>query len=168
MNKVNMPEKKVQDKLYKYGSKVLNAKIDGSAKALLWFYAYVFNWEGSVPSWYAQRKICALTGMSQSTYQNKRKYLERLGWIEVLNRGFSETCLVRVKEGMNDPEYENMSWAKWHPENEKKERAESLAIFLSNSPQALENDDSNREPLDTEEILEGSKAVMDDSDFTSW
>ena len=69
---------------------------------------------------------------------------------------------------MNDPEYENMSWAKWHPENKKKERAESLAIFLSNSPQALENDDSNREPLDTEEILEGSKAVMDDSDFTSW
>jgi DNA topoisomerase-1 len=109
MNKVNNPEKKVQDKLYKSGSEVLNAKIDGSAKALLWFYAYVFNWEGSVPSWYAQRKICALTGMSQSTYQNKRKYLERLGWIEVLNRGFSETCLVKVKEGMNDPEYEKMS-----------------------------------------------------------
>jgi hypothetical protein len=168
MNKVNNPEKKVQDKLYKYGSEVLNAKIDGSAKALLWFYAYVFNWEGSMPSWYAQRKICALTGMSQSTYQNKRKYLERLGWIEVLNRGFSESCLVKVKVGMNDPEYENMSWAKWHPENEKKERAESLAKFLSNSPEALENDDSNSESLDTETVLEGSEAEMHDAGFTSW
>jgi hypothetical protein len=69
---------------------------------------------------------------------------------------------------MNDPEYENMSWAKWHPDNEKKERAESLALFLSNSPQALENDDSDRESLDTEERLEGSNAVKDDSGFTSW
>lgn len=167
MNKLNNPEKKVQDKLYKYGSKVLNAKIDGSAKALLWFYAYVFNWEGSMPSWYAQRKICALTGMSASTYQKKRKYLEKLGWIEVLNRGFSDTCLVRVKEGMNDPEYEKMSWAKWHPENEKKERAEALAKFLSTSPQSLENDDSNPESAGAEEILEDSKAVMNDSNLIS-
>lgn len=167
MNKSNNPEKKVQDKLYKYGSKVLNAKIDGSAKALLWFYAYVFNWEGSLPSWYAQRKICALTGMSQSTYQNKRKYLERLGWIEVFNRGQNETCLVKVKEGMNDPDYEKMSWAKWHPENERKEKAESLAKFLSNSPQALENDDFDLESVGSEEILEDSEAVIDDSDFTS-
>ena len=168
MNKVNNPEKKVQDKLYKYGSEVLNAKIDGSAKALLWFYAYVFNWEGSMPSWYAQRKICALTGMSQSTYQKKRKYLERLGWIEVFNRGYSDSCLVKVKVGSNDPDYEKMSWAKWHPENERKERAESLAKFLSNSPESLENDDSNSESVDTEEILDGSKAVMNDSDATSW
>jgi hypothetical protein len=168
MSNKNQPEKKVQDKLYKYGSIVLNAKIDGTAKALLWFYAYVYNWEGSMPSWWSQRKICATTGMSQSTYHNKRKYLERLGWIEVLNRGFSETCLVKVKEGMNDPEYEKMSWAKWHPENERKERAESLALFLANSPKALENDDSNSESVDTEEELEGSKTVMDDSGFTSW
>jgi hypothetical protein len=106
--------------------------------------------------------------MSPSTYQDKRKYLEKLGWIEVLNRGFSETCLVKVKEGMNDPDYEKMSWAKWHPENEKKERAESLARFLSNSPQALENDDSNSESLDTETVLEDSKAEMHDAGFTSW
>jgi hypothetical protein len=57
---------------------------------------------------------------------------------------------------VNDPDYENRSWAKWHPQNEKKERDEALALFLSNSPKALDNDDSNPESIDTENIYEGS------------
>jgi hypothetical protein len=145
----NQPEKRVQDKLYKYASIVLNAKIDGSAKALLWFYAYVFNWDAGRPSYWAQRKICALTGMSQSTYQKKRKYLEDLGWITVFKRGFSESCLVSVKVGSNDPNYENMSWAKWHPENEHKARQEALTQFLIDSSSVLMDDDAARESNDS-------------------
>jgi len=141
------PEKKVQDKLYKYANVVMHAKIDGSAKALLWFYAYVFNWEQRRPSFWPQRKICALTGMAPSTYHKKRKYLEELGWITVFNRGFDNSCLVSVKVGADDPEYENMSWAKWHPENERAARQESLTQFLIDSAHVLENDDSPTESL---------------------
>lgn len=104
--------------LYDYAAKVQNAKLDCTAKALLWFYAYTFNWTENRYSFYPQRKICALVGMSTSTYQEKRKYLEDLQWIVVKRRGFKETCLVRVTEGKDDPNYENRSWAKWHPSNE--------------------------------------------------
>lgn len=104
-------------KLYEYGAKVQAAKLDCTAKALLWFYAYTYNWTENRYSFYAQRKICAQVGMAQSTYQKKRKYLEDLGWIKVVRRGYNDTCLVKVMVGQDDPEYENMSWAKWHPSN---------------------------------------------------
>ena len=105
--------------LYDYAHKVQNAKLDCTAKALLWFYAYTYNWTENRYSFYSQRKICAQVGMSSSTYQIKRKYLEDRGWIKVLRRGYKETCLVRVKEGRDDPDYEKRSWAKWHPTNDK-------------------------------------------------
>lgn len=162
MNNLNQPEKKVQDKLYKYGSIVMNAKLDGTAKALLWFYAYAFNWESARPSWYSQRKICSMTGMSQSTYHNKRKYLERLGWIKVFNRGFSDSCLVGVKIGLNDPDYEKKSWAKWHPENEKKAKQEALATYLAESSQVLQNNDTEEPSDTTEEVQEDTPEVPDD------
>lgn len=107
-----------REKLYSYAAKVQNAKLDCTAKALLWFYAYTYNWTDNRYSFYSQRKICAQVGMSTSTYQIKRKYLEDLGWIKVLKRGYKETCLVRVTEGIDDPDYESKSWAKWHPSNE--------------------------------------------------
>ncbi len=141
MNNSNHPEKKVQDKLYKYAEIVKLAKIDGSAKALLWFYAYVFNWENKIPSWYSQRKICALTGMSPSTYHKKRKYLEDLGWISVLNRGYENTCLVSVKVGSNDPEYELMSWAKWHPDNELRDKQAAEEQFNNDAQNVFNSDD---------------------------
>lgn len=166
MKNTNKPEKKIQDKLYKYAWIVLNAKMDGSAKALLWFYAYVFNWEKSQPSYWAQRKICALTGMSQSTYHKKRKYLEELGWITVFNRGYNESCLVSVKVGSNDPDYENMSWAEWHPENEHKARQEALAHFLIESSHVLENDDTEMKPSDIDEKQSDTRDLMDDSAWT--
>ncbi len=156
MNKSVNPEKRVQDKLYKYAEIVKLAKIDGSAKALLWFYAFVFNWENKNPSWYSQRRICALTGMSQSTYHIKRKYLEDLGWITVLNRGFKETCLVSVKVGSNDPDYENKSWAKWHPDNERQEQNPAEEEFLINAHNVFGGDDLVPESTDLDPAQDSS------------
>lgn len=104
-------------KLYKYAELLINAKLDSKAKALLWFYAYVYNWEEAKASYWSQRRICASVGMSSSTYQEKRKYLEDLGWIKVIHRGFETPCKVSVLIGMDDPNYESKSWAKWHPSN---------------------------------------------------
>jgi hypothetical protein len=168
MNNLNQPEKKVQDKLYKYANIVMHAKIDGSAKALLWFYAYVFNWEKRHPSFWPQRKICALTGMAPSTYHKKRKYLEELGWITVFNRGFENSCLVSVKVGVNDPEYETMSWAKWHPENERVARQASLAQFLIDSSHVLESDDASRESRNSVEHQDNSDTNWIDLEEAIW
>jgi len=163
MNEYKRPEKKVQDKLYKYGNVIINAKIDGSAKALLWFYAFVFNWEQGQPSFWAQRKIAAVVGMSPSTYQNKRKYLEKLGWITVFNRGFDNSCLVRVKVGENDPEYETKCWAKWHPENEKKTKDAALAKFLSESTDVFGATNSTSSTIGADMELLDSKQDNNDS-----
>ena len=163
MNKVNNPETKVQDKLYKYADIVKLAKIDGSAKALLWFYAYVFNWENKIPSWYSQRRICALTGMSPSTYHIKRKYLEDLGWITVLNRGFKDTCLVSVKVGSNDPEYERMSWAKWHPDNENQDNQIAEQHFRAAAQNVFEDNDLLTKSLDSASKQQDSTSDRDDS-----
>lgn len=170
MNDNKKPEKKVQDKLYKYGNVIINAKIDGSAKALLWFYAFVFNWEQGKPSYWAQRKIAAVVGMSPSTYQSKRKYLERLGWITVFNRGFDNSCLVRVKVGENDPDYETKCWAKWHPENEKKAKDAALAKFLSDSSDVFGGSDSTNSSLrmDMESLdsnVEPNDPPLDEGEF---
>jgi hypothetical protein len=104
-------------KLYKYAEVIINAKLDSKAKSLLWFYAYVYNWEEGKPSYWSQRRICASVGMSSSTYQAKRKYLEELGWIKVQHRGFETPCKVSVDIGIDDPNYETKSWAQWHPSN---------------------------------------------------
>jgi hypothetical protein len=115
-----MTEKRKRDKLYEYASIVQRAKLDCGAKALLWHYAYTYNWTQQNPSFYTQRTICAEVGMSQGTYYDKRKYLIDLGWIKVRNMGFNLPCLVTPLEGRDDPDYENRSWAKWHPSNKKK------------------------------------------------
>ena len=112
-----MTENKKQDKLYEYAALVQRAKLDGKAKGLLWHYAYTYNWTDKRPSFYTQRRLCAEVGMSQGTYYEKRKYLEELGWIRIKRRGFDQSCLVTPLKGQDDPDYENRSWAKWHPSN---------------------------------------------------
>ena len=107
--------------LYEFNEHIRLAKIDGRAKGLLQFYANVFNWKNQGASWYSQRQICALMGMSQSTYQEKRRYLENLGWLRVEYRGRNKPCKVWVSVGVNDPDYETRSWAQWHPNNLEKE-----------------------------------------------
>ena len=69
---------------------------------------------------------------------------------------------------MNDPEYENMSWAKWHPENERKARQESLAQFLIDSAHVLENDDSSMEPSDAAINQEDSDNNWTDLEEAIW
>ena len=112
-----MTERIKQDKLYEYAAIVQRAKIDGKAKALLWHYAYTYNWTNKHPSFYTQRTLCAEVGMSQGTYYEKREYLENLGWIKIKRRGFDKPCMVTPTKGQDDPDYENRSWAKWHPSN---------------------------------------------------
>ena len=99
--------KQKQDKLYKYGQEILNAQLECKAKSLLWFYAHTFNWTAGRPTFYSQDKICAFVGMSPKTYQKTRKYLETLGWIECRYRGYSNSVIVWVLPGRNDPEYRN-------------------------------------------------------------
>jgi hypothetical protein len=121
-----------RNNLYKYGEIIIKAKLDSKAKALLWFYAYVYNWTEGKPSFWPQRRICASVGMSTSTYQQKRKYLEDLGWIKVQNRGWDATCKVMVLIGVDDPDYETKSWAIWHPSNEVliDEQVDAFAEYL--------------------------------------
>jgi hypothetical protein len=106
-----------KENLYKYMDDIMYAKLDGKAKGLLYFYAHRYNWSKNLPSYWSERTICALTSMSPSTYQEKRKYLEDLGWIVVKKRGRQITSLVGVKVGNDDPLYEDTCWAAWHPYN---------------------------------------------------
>jgi hypothetical protein len=98
-----------------YADKIRLAKLDGGAKGLLWFYASTFNWRNKKPSYYTERSICALTGMSLGTYHVRRKYLEELGWISVYHKGKHNTAHVGLKVGNDDPDYETKCWAEWHP-----------------------------------------------------
>lgn len=107
--------KSKQDKLYLYGNTVMWAQLECKAKALLWCYAYAFNWEQGRPSFYSQERICAITGMSSKTYQKARKYLESLGWIIVKKRGRKQPPLVWVQTGQDDPNYASWSFSKGHP-----------------------------------------------------
>jgi hypothetical protein len=137
-------------KLYKYAEIVLNAKLDSKAKALLWFYAYVYNWEEGTASYWSQRRICASVGMSSSTYQDKRQYLQDLGWIRVQHRGFETPCKVSVLIGVDDPSYESKSWAKWHPSNvsilpeENEDDHETNNINIEDQLSSLSKLESNR------------------------
>ena len=108
--------KQKQDKLYKYGQEILNAQLECKAKSLLWFYAHTFNWTAGRPTFYSQDKICAFVGMSPKTYQKSRKYLENLGWIECRYRGYSNSVIVWVLPGRNDPEYRKHKFAEGHPD----------------------------------------------------
>jgi len=105
-----------QDKLYKYAKHVMTAQLECKAKSLLWFYSYTFNWTEGRPSFYPQDKICAYVGMSPKTYQKARKYLEALGWIKVMKRGYSNPPLVWVKVGEHDIQYQENSYAAGHPD----------------------------------------------------
>lgn len=146
-------------KLYKYAELVLKAKLDCNAKALLWFYAYTYNWDKGLPSYWPQRKICALVGMSTSTYRDKRIYLENLGWINVKNRGWKLPCKVRVLIGQDDPEYDSRSWAEWHPSNKKK--IEDSEGDLENGSEFSLTIEKQLQELDSVQVIESKQ---DDSE----
>ena len=113
-------EKEVKAKrngFLEYASIVHSAKLEMKCKVLLWHYGFGYNWKKRGPSFYTQESICALTGMSPSTYQKARKRLLELGWIKEMKVGWDHPVLVVPKVGLDDPDYERHSWAKWHKDN---------------------------------------------------
>lgn len=167
MNQNKKPDKKDQDKFYKYANSIMDAKLDGLAKALLWFYAFNFNWKEGKPSYWSQRRLIARVGMSASTYQKKRKYLEDLKWITVLNRGYNDSCMVRVHIGEDDPEYDNKCWAKYHPSNERKAEDAALAKFLEDSKNVFDINGTTQESVDSFAEIDGSSLEIDGAEMGS-
>ncbi len=157
---------RIRETIHQYGEDITFAKIDGLAKALLWLYAFEFEWADRLPSRLTEREICALSGMSQSTYYKKRLYLESLEWIKVEHMGFNKPCAVYPLVGKDDADYENRSWADWHPfkhpyyglirSEQLKMAKEGVDITFSEVYQLFEDDDElyesfvNAEPSDSD------------------
>lgn len=115
MNELNMKEKGFFD----YAEGVKLAKIDLKAKALLWFYAYTYNWSEGKPSYYTQEQICAYVGFSPTTFQKAKNRLIELGWIKTYKTSYDLPVFVTVKKGRDDENYEKSSWAKGHKSNKQ-------------------------------------------------
>lgn len=141
-----------RDRLYKYGEKIQMAKIDGNAKNLLWFYAYVYNWTESRRSFHTEESICAFTSMALSTFQTKKKYLESLGWISCIKTGLKDPVLVKPEIGRDDPDYEKMCWAKWHPSNKNGLTLKELSKLSDDELLAISKENGFLEPLSTDDI----------------
>ena len=112
-------KKQKQDKLYLYGNTVMWAQLECKAKALLWFYAYTFNWSEGKPSYYTQEQICAYVGFSPTTFQKVKNRLIELGWIKTHKASYDLPVFVTVKKGKDDENYEKSSWAKGHKSNKQ-------------------------------------------------
>ena len=106
---------------YEYIREIQAAKLGSKEKLLLYFYATTFNWKDRRPSFYSQRKICALNSMGEGTYKRARDKLQELGWIKVLYRGRKLSCQVTVLIGKDDPTYDDRCWSGWHPSNKTAE-----------------------------------------------
>ena len=121
-------KKREQDGYFKYAEAVRTAKLDLMPKALLWFYAFTFNWNERRPSYYTQEQICAYVGFSPSTYQKAKKNLLDLGWIKTAKASFDSPVFVTPFLGTDDKGYEKHSWARGHHSNKKslEEQIESL------------------------------------------
>jgi hypothetical protein len=128
MNELNMKEKGFFD----YAEGVKLAKIDLKAKALLWFYAYTYNWSEGKPSYYTQEQICAYVGFSPTTFQKAKNRLIELGWIKTYKTSYDLPVFVTVKKGRDDENYEKSSWAKGHKSN-KQTLEEAIASLPAES-----------------------------------
>jgi len=139
-----MENKKEPEGLIKYLEQVRLAKLDLTSKALLWFYAYAFNWQKRRPSYYTQAQICAFVGFSPGTYQKAKKNLESLGWIKTKKISYDLPVLVTPKIGRDDIKYESYSWAKGHTGNKVTldDAIDSLPSELRD-PFFIRNDDEN-------------------------
>ena len=104
---------------FDYAERIKLAKLDLKAKALLWFYAYTFNWSEGKPSYYTQEQICAYVGFSPSTFQSAKSRLIELGWIKTHKASYDLPVFVTVKNGRDDENYEKSSWAKGHKSNKQ-------------------------------------------------
>jgi hypothetical protein len=102
---------------FEYAELIQNARIKGMGKALLWFYAYVYNWENQGRSFYEEFRVAAHVGFAVSAVQSWRKYLVDLGWLEVIPQTRRKPPFVGVRIGRDDPDFEGKSYARWRPEN---------------------------------------------------
>ncbi len=156
---------RIRETIHEYGEDITYAKLDGLAKGLLWLYAFHFEWADRIPARLTEREICALSGMSQSTYYNKRVYLESLGWIKVEHMGFNKPCSVYPLVGSDDSDYETRSWANWHPfkhpylglirSEQIKMAAEGVDVPFSEVYQLFEDDDELYESFVNSPLSEG-------------
>jgi hypothetical protein len=116
-----------RDRLYKYGEAIVNAKLDGGAKMLLWHYAFAYNWTEGRRSFWTEERICAHTSMAPSTFQKRKKYLKDLGWLDIVKVSLKRPPLVKPTYGRDDPAYESKHWAKWHASKLKEVNLGDLA-----------------------------------------
>lgn len=72
---------RIRENIHEYGEDLSLAKLDGLAKGLLWLYAFQFEWADRIPARLTEREICAMAGISQSTYY-KKKNLSRGSWLD--------------------------------------------------------------------------------------
>ena len=115
-----MKEARVNEEcFFDYAEGIKLAKLDLKAKALLWFYAYTFNWTEGKPSYYTQEQICAYVGFSPTTFQKVKNRLIELGWIKTHKASYDLPVFVTVKKGKDDENYEKSSWAKGHKSNKQ-------------------------------------------------
>ena len=169
-----------QDKLYLYNRHIADAKLDGLAKGLLYFYANVYNWSKDEASYWSQRSICASVGISQNTYQKKRKYLEELGWLKVQNRGRNKSCKVWVSVGIDDPDYDQRCWASGHKRMFNQDELENLFAPVHNPFDSLNGLDGIPGDLIKSSVSTGTTNITTErntnnsfykginDDFTSW
>ena len=132
-----MKERKTRTDYLEYLSIVHRAQLDMKCKALLWHYAWAYNWKERKPSYYTQKQICALTSMSPSTYQNARRKLAELGWIAQEQRARDLPVFVAPRRGKDDPDYKKWSWSKGHPDEQ-----ESIEEIIASLPEDF------RDPFD--------------------
>ena len=125
-----------------YAAIVHTAKLEARCKLLLWHYGFGYNWKKQGASYYTQDQICALTGMSKSTYQKARKKLLALGWIKEIKMSWDLPVFVVPKVGLPDPDYEKHAWARNHKENRI-----SLAVAKASLP------DEFRDPFGDERSI---------------
>ncbi len=148
---------------FEYAVKIREARILGMGKALLWFYANVYTWEEQGRSFYEEARVAAHTGFSVSAIQKWRKYLENLGWLEVIPRGRRQSPFVGVRIGKDDPNFEGKCYSRWRPSKRGLSPKEISNLSREELEQILKsNYEDRRRPLrqsstpesnDQEEIL---------------
>ena len=162
--------KSLRTGFFEYAEHIVSAKLDAGAKGLLWLYAFNFNWTTNGRSFWGEERICAALGMAPSTFQTKKKYLEKLGWIKCWRTGDPLKVYVKPLLGRDDPDYEMKCWAKWHPSNKIQLSAEDIATLSDEELDTLEAETalkSDAEDFESERELVDSKSNESESTWNA-
>lgn len=129
---------------FEYIRLVRSAKLLAREKGLLYFYASMYNWDESSPSFAGINLIAAWTGMSKATVNRAKKRLKQLGWIRDYRKDRNSKVFVWVTKGKPDPEYDLQEFAKFYRETAATEIPsfeESEGWNHPESPDELNDDD---------------------------